>query len=91
MRSQPLYLGAILNTPISDASGPLLGRLWDRDLTVSPDEEFPVVSQLLFRRNGGIYSVVWDRVALFNPAAIFRIPISRRVGQHRETCGEIRV
>jgi len=42
MTSQQLYLSQVLNKPVTDASGQLLGRLWD--LTVSPDEEFPALS-----------------------------------------------
>jgi magnesium transporter len=74
---------------MTDASGQLLGRLWD--LTVTPDEKFPVVSQLLFRRNGETYSVIWDRVVLFNPAAISVSSSVDELVSHRQTGGEIHV
>jgi magnesium transporter len=89
MTSQQLYLCAVLNTPMTDASGQLLGRLWD--LAITPDERFPVVSQLLFRRNGETYSVTWDRVVLFNPAAISVSSSVDELVSHRETGNEIRV
>src|SRR5476649_2660571 len=89
MTSQQLYLSAVLNKPMTDASGQLLGRLWD--LTVTPNKRFPVVSELLFRRNGGIYCVTWDRVVLFNPAAISVSSSVDELACYRETGGEIRV
>ena len=89
MTLQHLYLSAVLNKPVTDASGQLLGRLWD--LTVIPDEEFPVLSQLLLRRNGGTYSVASDRVVLFNSAAISVSVSVNELASHRETVGEIRV
>jgi len=89
LTSQQIYLSAVLNNPMTDASGQLLGRL--RDLTVTPDEKFPAVSQLLFRRNGETYNVAWDRVVLFNPAAISVSSSVDELVSHRETGDEIRV
>jgi magnesium transporter len=89
MTSQQLYLSTVLNKPVTDASGQLLGRLWD--LTVTPDEKFPVVSQLLFRRSGEIYSVAWDRVVLFNCAAISVASSLDELAGYRGIGGEIRV
>jgi magnesium transporter len=72
---------------MTDASGQFLGRLWD--LTVAPGKRFPVVNQLLFRRNGETYSVAWDRVVLFNSAAISVSSFLNELTSYRETGGEI--
>jgi sporulation protein YlmC with PRC-barrel domain len=89
MTSQQLYLSTVLNKQVTDASGQLLGRLWD--LTVTPDEKFPAMGQLLFRRHGETYSVAWDRVVLFNSAAISVSLSHDELAGYRETGGEIRV
>ena len=87
MTSQQIYLCAAINNPMTDASGQLLGRLWD--LTVTPDEKFPAVSQLLFRRNGETYGVAWGRVVLFNSAGISVSSSLDELASYRETSGEI--
>ena len=89
MTSQQLYLSAVLNKSLTDVSGQLLGGLCD--LIVTPDEKIPVVSQLLFRRHGETYCVAWDRVVLFNPAAISVSSSLDELVSYRESGGEIRV
>jgi magnesium transporter len=89
MTHQQLYLSAVLKKPLTNASGQLLGRVLD--LSITPGEEFPIVSQVLFRRDGETYAVPWDRVVLFNPAVI---SVSSSIGElasYRETGGEIHV
>ena len=68
MMSQQLYLSAVLNKPLTDSSGHLLGKLWD--LTITPGEEFPLVNQVLIDRQGKKFAIAWNRVVLFNPAVI---------------------
>jgi magnesium transporter len=87
VESPQFYLSEVLNTQISNTSGELLGRL--RDLAVTPGEEFPVVSELLFRRSGKIFSVSWDRVVLLNPAAICVSSSIEDLESYREKADEI--
>jgi magnesium transporter len=89
MMSQQLYLSTVLNRPLTDSSGRLLGKLWD--LTITPGEEFPQVSQVLVRRQGETYAISWDQVVLFNPAVISATSTPDQLVSYRESAGEIQV
>jgi len=89
MTTQQLYLSAVLKKPLTNASGQLLGRVLD--LAITPGKEFPIVSQVLFRRDGETYAVPWDRVVLFNPAVISVSSTVAELVSYRETGGEIHV
>jgi CBS domain-containing protein/sporulation protein YlmC with PRC-barrel domain len=89
MTPHQLYLSSVLNRPLTNAVGQLLGRV--RDLTITPGVEFPIVSQVLFERGGTTYAIAWDRVVLFNPRVI---SVSAGIGElagHQESEGEIHV
>jgi len=89
MTPQQLYLSAVLNKPLTNTSGQLLGRVWD--LAITPGDEFPTVSQLLIRRKGETYAIAWDRVVLFNPAVVSVSASLSQLTSYRETGGEIHV
>ena len=89
MTPQQLYLSAVLKKPLTNASGQMLGRVYD--LAITPGDEFPIVSQVLIRRNGKTYAVGWDRVVLFNPAVISVSSSVDELVSYRETGGEIQV
>ena len=89
MTPQQLYLSAVLKKPLTNALGQLLGKVCD--LAITPGEEFPVVSQVLFRREGQTYAVAWDRVVQFNPAAISVDSSVADLQSYREVGSEIHV
>jgi len=89
MTPQQLYLSSVLKRPLTNASGQLLGKVYD--LAITPGEEFPIVSQVLFRREGRTYAVAWDRVVLFNPAVISVSSSLAELSSYQETGGEIHV
>jgi magnesium transporter len=89
MTPEQLYLSAVLEKPLTNASGELLGRVWD--LAITPGEEFPIVSQVLFRRGRETYAVAWDQVVLFNPAVISVSSSIAELTSYREAGGEIHV
>jgi len=89
MTPHQLYLSAVLKRPLFNAAGQTLGRVCD--LAITPGEEFPIVSQVLFRRGGQIYAVAWDRVVLFNSAAISVSSSGDELSCYRETGNEIHV
>jgi magnesium transporter len=89
MTPHQLYLSSVLKRPLTNASGQLLGKVYD--LAIQPGEEFPIVSQVLFRRDGETYAVAWDRVVLFNPAVISVSSSVSELTRYRETGGEIHV
>jgi magnesium transporter len=89
MTPQQLYLSSVLNKPLTNGAGQLLGKVWD--LAITPDEEFPIVSQVLVRRNRKTYSVAWDRVVLFNPAVISVSASESELTTYRESGTEIHV
>jgi magnesium transporter len=89
MTPQQLYLSSVLNKPLTNGAGQLLGKVWD--LAITPDEEFPIVSQVLVRRNRQTYSVAWDRVVLFNPAVISVSVSESDLTTYRESGTEIHV
>ena len=89
MTPHQLYLSSVLKRPLTDAAGQELGRVYD--LAIQPGDEFPIVSQVLFRRGGQTYSVAWDKVVLFNPAVISVSSSAAELSSYRETGGEIHV
>jgi magnesium transporter len=89
MTPQQLYLSSVLNKPLTNGAGQMLGKVWD--LAITPDEEFPIVSQVLVKRNGKTYSVGWDRVVLFNPAVISVSASESDLTGYEETGSEIHV
>src|SRR6185369_308447 len=89
MTPQQLYLSAVLKKPLTNTSGQLLGKVCD--LAITPGDEFPIVSQVLFRRNGQTYAVPWDRVVLFNPAVISVSTSLNHLTSYQEKGGEIHV
>lgn len=89
MTPQQLYLSAVLNKPLTNASGQLLGRVCD--LAITPGDEFPMVSQVLIRREGETYGIAWDRMVLFNPAVISASTSVEHLTSYRETGSEIHV
>jgi magnesium transporter len=89
MTLQQLYLSAVLNKPLTNASGQLLGRVCD--LAITPGEEFPIVSHVLIRRDGETYGIAWDRVVLFNPAVISASSSVAQLTRYLETGNEIHV
>ena len=89
MTPHQLYLSSVLKRPLTNAAGQLLGKVYD--LAITPGDEFPIVSQVLFRRDGETYAVAWDRVVLFNPAVISVSSSVAELTSYRETGGEIHV
>jgi CBS domain-containing protein/sporulation protein YlmC with PRC-barrel domain len=89
MTPHQLYLSAVLKKPLTNASGQLLGKVWD--LAITPGEEFPIVSQVLIRREGVTYAIAWDRVVLFNPAVISVSLSVHQLTIYQETGNEIHV
>jgi len=89
MTPHQLYLSSVLKRPLTNAAGQLLGRVCD--LAITPGEEFPIVSQVLFRRDGQTYAIAWDKVVLFNPRVISVSSSSADIASHQESEGEIHV
>jgi len=89
MTPQQLYLSSVLDRQLTNTNGQVLGRVFD--LTITPGEEFPVVSQVLFRRGGQTYSIAWDRVLIFNPLVISVSSSISELTSHQEIEGEIHV
>jgi magnesium transporter len=89
MTPQQLYLSSVLKKPLTNAAGQRLGRV--RDLAITPGEEFPIVSQVIFDRDGETYAVGWDRVVLFNPAVISVSSSVEELTSYRESGNEIHV
>ncbi|MBJ6723630.1 magnesium transporter [Geomesophilobacter sediminis] len=89
MTPQQLYLSAVLDKRLTNTQGQLLGKVCD--LTITPDEEFPIVNQVLVRRGKATYAVEWSKVVLFNPAVISVASSESELTSYRETPGEIRV
>ncbi|HJV64398.1 MAG TPA: CBS domain-containing protein [Geomonas sp.] len=89
MTPQQLYLSAVLKKPLINAAGQKLGTVCD--LAITPDEEFPIVSQVLIRRKGQTYAVGWDKVVLFNPTVISVSSSVEQLERYQETGHEIHV
>jgi magnesium transporter len=89
MTPQQLYLSAVLNKPLTNGAGQMLGKVCD--LAITPSDEFPVVSQVLLKRKGMTYAVGWDRVVLFNPAVISVSSSEDELSPYSESGGEIHV
>ena len=78
-----------MKKPLINGAGQMLGKVCD--LSITPGDEFPIVSQVLIRRNGETYAVGWDKVVLFNPAVISVSASAGELFPYRETGGEIHV
>ncbi|GFO56432.1 membrane protein [Geomonas sp. Red276] len=89
MTPHQMYLSAILDKPLIDVTGAVLGKV--HDLAITPDEEFPIVSQILVRRKGATYAVAWEKVVLFNPSVISVRSSVKEMQGYRETGGDIHV
>jgi flagellar motility protein MotE (MotC chaperone)/sporulation protein YlmC with PRC-barrel domain len=89
MTPQQLYLSAVLKKPLINAAGQKLGTVCD--LAITPDEEFPIVSQVLIQRKGQTYAVGWDKVVLFNPTVISVSSSVEQLERYQETGHEIHV
>ncbi|MDA8160944.1 MAG: CBS domain-containing protein [Desulfobacteraceae bacterium] len=63
-----LYISSVLDQPISDLAGQVLGRLLD--VAVAPGEVLPVVTGLLLKDGRRVIFIPWERVVIFNPRVI---------------------
>ncbi|WP_324081752.1 magnesium transporter [Geomonas sp.] len=82
-------MSAVLKKPLINAAGQKLGTVCD--LAITPDEEFPIVSQVLIQRKGQTYAVGWDKVVLFNPTVISVSSSVEQLERYQETGHEIHV
>lgn len=89
MPSHELYLSDVLDKRLTNTQGQLLGKLCD--LTITPDEEFPIVNQVLVKRAGKVFTLEWNRVVIFNPAVVSVAASADELTPYKESAGEIRV
>jgi magnesium transporter len=85
-----IFLSSVLGKTVINGHGREVGNL--RDLVMIPGSSFPEVSHLLVtsnRKQGGIFSVPWQRVALFNRFVISVSGSFQSIPYYRQQEGEI--
>lgn len=63
-----LYISAILDQPVINPAGKVVGKLWD--VAVAPGVALPVVTGLLLKTGNRIVSVPWRQAVLVNPRVV---------------------